>query len=125
MSVSESINVEVSPQYLPDQSDPTAQQFVFAYHITITNLGDVAAQLLTRHWIITDANGQAKEVRGEGVVGDQPNLQPGEAYSYTSGVMLETEVGTMAGSYQMINDAGDIFDAEVPIFRLSVPGVVN
>lgn len=100
---------------------PEKQRFVFAYTITIQNLGNIAARLLTRHWIITDANGKTQEVRGEGVVGEQPYLMPGEGFQYTSGTLLETSFGSMQGSYQMLADDGTRYDAMIPSFTLSVP----
>ena len=123
--MTQKIKVEVAPEYLDYQSSEKDQRFVFAYHITITNEGSETAQLLHRHWIITDANNSKREVRGEGVVGEQPVLNPGESFSYTSGVMLETQVGTMQGSYQMQTDDGLLFDADIPVFLLSIPGSVN
>ena len=123
--MTQQIKVEVVPEYLDYQSSEKDERFVFAYHITITNEGSETAKLLHRHWIITDANNSKREVRGEGVVGDQPVLKAGESYSYTSGVMLETPVGTMQGSYQMQTDDGLLFDAEIPVFLLSIPGTVN
>jgi len=119
------IDVTTDPRYLPEQSDPTANRYVFAYHITLYNSGEQAAQLLNRHWIITDGNGRVEEVRGSGVVGEQPLLRPGEDYSYTSGVMLQTPVGTMQGRYQMQADDDQLFDAEIPIFTLSAPHSLN
>jgi ApaG protein len=120
-----SIEVEAEPAYIPAQSDPQNNRYVFAYTITIRNTGDAAAQLLTRHWIITNANGEVQEVRGDGVVGDQPHLKPGEAYQYTSGSIMETPVGSMQGSYQMLGDDGTEFEAEIPTFTLAVPGAIN
>jgi len=98
---------------------------VFAYTITIRNEGEVPAKLLTRHWIITDANGRVQEVRGDGVVGEQPYLKPGQGFRYSSGAVLETPVGTMQGSYQMITDDGAKFDAAIPAFRLAMPGMLH
>jgi ApaG protein len=117
--------VEVETRYLEEQSEPAAQRFVFAYTITMRNNGQVAAKLLTRHWLITDANGQVQEVRGEGVVGEHPHLQPGQGFRYSSGAVLETPVGSMHGSYQMLGDDGERFDAPIPAFRLAMPGVLN
>ncbi len=119
------IQVEVDTAYIEDQSDPDNERYVFAYTITIRNEGAVAAKLLTRHWIITDANGKTQEVRGEGVVGEQPHLKPQEGFQYTSGTVLETPVGSMRGSYQMIGDDGANFDAEIPAFTLSVPRILH
>lgn len=119
------INVGVKTQYLPDESSPDGDRYVFAYTITLTNTGDLSAKLLTRHWVITDANNQVQEVRGEGVVGEQPHLQPGESFQYTSGTVLETPIGTMEGSYQMVTDDGTEFDAVIPAFSLSMPGTLH
>lgn len=119
------IRVQVQTEYLQGQSDPDSERFVFAYTITIRNDGAVAARLLTRHWIITDANGKVQEVRGEGVVGEQPHLGPGQDFRYSSGAILETPVGAMEGSYQMVADDGSHFDAMIPPFRLAVPGLLH
>jgi ApaG protein len=119
------IRVRVESAYIEDQSDSDLSRYVFAYTVTIRNEGRVAAQLLTRHWIITDSNGKIQEVRGEGVVGEQPHLRPGEAFQYTSGTMLETPVGTMHGSYQMLADDGTEFDAEISPFILTVPRMLH
>ena len=119
------ITVAVKTAYLPDQSDPARSTYVFAYTITITNTGEVAAQLISRHWIITDADAQVQEVKGLGVVGQQPLLQPGESFEYTSGTSLGTAVGTMRGSYQMVAGDGKTFDAEIPQFTLSMPRVLH
>jgi ApaG protein len=117
--------VEVQTRYVEEQSEPEAQRYVFAYTITMRNSGRVAAKLLTRHWLITDANGQVQEVRGEGVVGEQPHLQPGQGFRYSSGAVLETPVGSMHGSYQMLGDDGERFDAPIAAFRLAKPGILN
>jgi ApaG protein len=119
------IAVGATTQYLADQSDETVGRFVFAYTITIRNSGSVAAQLISRHWIITDAQGLVQEVRGLGVVGAQPLLQPGESFEYTSGTSIATPVGTMRGSYQMLAQDGTRFEAEIPEFTLSVPRVLH
>ena len=119
------IHVEVSPAYIKEQSDPSNNHYVFSYTVTIRNDGDQPARLLTRHWVITDGDGQVQEVRGEGVIGEQPHLQPGEGFQYTSGTFMNTPVGTMQGSYQMITDDGKQFDAEIPSFTLSVPNVLH
>jgi ApaG protein len=115
------IQVQVKTDYLNDQSDPNADRYVFAYTITIANTGAEPARLLDRHWIITDANGKVEEVKGEGVVGKQPYLRPGEAFRYTSGAVLKTPVGSMQGSYGMLSDDGTHFDAEISPFSLAVP----
>jgi ApaG protein len=119
------ISVLVETSYLEDQSAPQSQRFVFGYTITIRNDGDVPAKLLTRHWIITDAEGRQQEVRGEGVVGEQPRLKPGQGFRYSSGAVLQTPVGAMQGSYQMIGDDGLQFDAPIPPFRLAMPGLLH
>ena len=115
------IEVDVETSYIEDQSAPDLNRYVFAYTITIRNEGNLAAKLLTRHWIINDANGNVQEVHGEGVVGEQPYLKPGESFQYTSGTVIETPVGCMEGSYQMISDDGTPFNAEIPAFTLSLP----
>ncbi|HET7775727.1 MAG TPA: Co2+/Mg2+ efflux protein ApaG [Azospira sp.] len=119
------IAVTTEPQYLPEQSDPDAERYVFAYTITIRNTGTIAAQLISRHWLITDANEEVQEVRGLGVVGHQPLLQPGESFEYTSGASLNTPVGTMRGSYQMVAEDGTPFEAEIPEFTLALPRVLH
>ena len=119
------IEVDVDTRYVEEQSSPEQNYYVFAYTITIRNLGRQNARLLTRHWIITDANQKVQEVRGEGVVGEQPELAPGEQFVYTSGTMLETAVGTMKGSYQMQAEDGSRFDAEIDEFILSTPRVLH
>jgi ApaG protein len=119
------IQVDVETRYIEEQSNPEKNYYVFAYTITIRNQGRQAARLLTRHWVITDSNQKVQEVRGEGVVGEQPHLQPGEQFVYTSGTMLETAVGTMKGSYQMQADDGSQFDAEIDEFVLSTPRVLH
>ena len=115
----------VETMYIPEQSDPENERYVFAYTITIKNEGTVPAKLLTRHWIITNADGKTQEVRGEGVVGEQPYLQPGEGFKYTSGTMLETPVGSMQGSYQMLADDGQEFECPIKPFTLSVPNKLH
>jgi ApaG protein len=119
------IRVDVQTTYVPEQSDPGSQRFVFSYTITILNEGNEAARLLRRHWLITDANGKVQEVRGDGVVGEQPHLQPGQGFRYSSGAILETPVGTMQGSYQMETDQGARFDAPIAPFRLAMPGILH
>ena len=119
------ITVAVKSTYLAEQSDPARSQYVFAYTITITNTGEVAAQLISRHWIITDSEQQVQEVKGLGVVGQQPLLQPGESFEYTSGTSLATAVGTMRGTYQMVAGDGKTFDAQIPLFTLSMPRVLH
>ena len=119
------VTVAVKSAYLAEQSDPARSHYVFAYTITITNTGAVAAQLVSRHWIITDADHKVQEVKGLGVVGQQPLLQPGESFEYTSGTSLSTAVGTMRGTYQMVAGDGKTFDAEIPLFTLSMPRVLH
>jgi ApaG protein len=119
------IKVGVETRYIEDQSNPEQNYYVFAYTITIQNKGKQNAQLLTRHWVITDSNSKIQEVRGDGVVGEQPLLKPGEEFVYTSGTRLETAVGTMKGSYQMLADDGSHFDAEIEEFVLSTPRVLH
>lgn len=119
------IKVDVETQYIEEQSHPEQGRYVFAYTITIENCGKVPAQLLRRHWVITDANNRVQEVKGEGVIGEQPHLNPGENFRYTSGTMLETPVGSMQGSYQMVADDGVEFDAEIPPFSLSIPRTLH
>jgi ApaG protein len=119
------IEVAAATQYLAEQSDEAADRYVFAYTIRLRNTGSVAAQLISRHWIITDAKGLVQEVRGLGVVGAQPLLEPGQSFEYTSGAAIATSVGTMKGSYQMIATDGTRFEAEIPQFTLSVPRVLH
>jgi ApaG protein len=119
------INIKVATSYVDDQSEPDSDRYVFAYTITISNTGDVAAKLMSRHWIITDANGKVQEVNGDGVVGEQPYLHPGEEFRYSSGAILETPVGAMQGLYRMRADSGVKFDAPIAPFTLAVPGLLN
>ena len=119
------IDVDVATSYIDEQSEPDSGRYVFAYTITISNSGDVAAQLISRHWIITDANGKVQEVNGDGVVGEQPYLNPGEEFRYSSGAVLETPVGAMQGLYRMEADDGICFDAPIAPFTLAVPGLLN
>jgi ApaG protein len=119
------VEVAATTRYLAEQSDEAAGRFVFAYTITLRNTGSVAAQLISRHWIITDAQGLVQEVRGLGVVGAQPLLKPGQSYEYTSGTAIATAVGTMKGAYQMLAADGTRFEAPIPEFTLSVPRVLH
>ena len=119
------ISVEPRAAYLADQSDPAKDQYVFAYTITITNTGTVSAQLISRHWIITDADHKVQEVKGLGVIGQQPVLKPGERFEYTSGASIPTAVGTMRGTYQMVAEDGRAFDVPIPLFTLSVPRTLH
>ena len=122
-AVTREIEVKVSPQFLPDRSSPENGYFFWAYTIVITNSGRETVQLRTRHWIITDATGRRQEVRGEGVVGEQPVLAPGERFEYTSGVPLQTASGFMTGRYQMVSESGERFEIDVPTFSLDSPNV--
>ncbi len=119
------IAVSVATQFIDEQSKPQDNHYVFAYTITILNRGSVGARLISRHWVITDGNGDIREVRGEGVVGEQPLMRPGEGFEYTSGAILETSVGTMQGSYQMLGEDGTRFDADIPSFVLSIPRTLH
>lgn len=119
------IRINVNTSYIDDQSEPDADRYVFGYTITISNDGNVPARLLSRHWIITDANGKVQEVSGDGVVGEQPHLNPGERFRYSSGAVLETPVGAMQGLYHMETDAGASFDAPIEAFTLAVPGLLH
>jgi len=119
------ISVQARSTYVPEQSDEDGGRFVFAYTITITNTGTVPARLISRHWIITDSDNHVQEVRGMGVVGEQPTLQPQESFEYTSGTAIATPVGTMRGSYQMLAEDGTSFDAPIPEFTLSIPRVLH
>ena len=119
------IEVSPLPQFIPEQSDPENDRYIFAYTITIRNIGKVPAQLVSRHWIITDGNNEIQEVRGLGVVGKQPLLQPGESFQYTSGSSLTTPIGTMKGTYQMVAEDGTHFEAEIPEFVLATPRALH
>ena len=119
------IRIQVATSYVDDQSEPESGRYVFAYTITISNDGEVAAKLLSRHWVITDANGKVQEVSGDGVVGEQPYLKPGEQFRYSSGAVLETPVGAMQGLYRMRADDGVSFDAPIAPFTLAVPGLLH
>ena len=119
------IEVSPMPQFIPEQSDPENDRYIFAYTITIRNIGEVPAQLVSRHWIITDGNNEIQEVRGLGVVGHQPLLQPGESFQYTSGSSLTTPIGTMKGTYQMVAEDGTHFEAEIPEFVLATPRALH
>ncbi|KAF7598715.1 MAG: Co2+/Mg2+ efflux protein ApaG [Candidatus Dactylopiibacterium carminicum] len=119
------ISISIRPQYLPEQSDPEEQRYVFAYQVNIRNEGSVGVKLLSRHWVITDAVGNVEEVRGEGVVGEQPELAPGEEFEYSSGCPLPTAFGSMRGSYQFVADDGTGFEAEIPEFFLVGPRTLH
>ena len=124
-AITRGIRVTVKTQYLPERSSPAKRQFVFEYLVRISNEGERTAQLRTRHWIITDGDGKVQEVRGDGVVGEQPVLRPGDTHEYKSGCVLETPYGSMRGSYQMFRDDGVNFDAEIAPFTLSLPHALN
>ena len=117
--------VRVRPYFLPDQSSPEERQWVWAYAVEIENKGADTVRLLSRHWIITDALGRVEEVQGDGVVGEQPTLKPGETFRYTSGCPLQTPSGVMAGTYQMVTALGDAFEAKIPPFSLDLPGAAR
>jgi len=119
------ISVAANATYVADQSDPSRNQYVFSYKITVTNTGSVPAKLVSRHWIITDGEHRVQEVKGLGVIGQQPLLKPGESFEYTSGTHLATPVGTMRGTYQMVAEDGSAFEATIPPFTLSVPRVLH
>ncbi|HEX7342056.1 MAG TPA: Co2+/Mg2+ efflux protein ApaG [Rhodanobacteraceae bacterium] len=118
-------DIHVETRFMPHQSRPDDNRFVFAYTITLRNTGEVPAQLLSRHWVIADANGKVEEVRGDGVVGEQPWMRPGDDYQYTSGAVLETPVGTMHGSYRMLADDGTNFETPIPPFTLAIPRTLH
>jgi len=122
---SQPIGIDVETAFLADQSDPGEERYVFAYTITIRNQGPIAVELKTRRWVITDAEGKVQLVEGEGVVGEQPRILPGKFHRYSSGAVLETPVGTMEGSYGMVDSEGTAFDAPIPVFRLAMPGILN
>jgi len=124
-AVTEGIRVEVQSAFRPDRSDPSAGRWLFTYTVRISNEGQLPARLVSRHWIITDANGERDEVQGDGVVGHQPHLTPGESFDYTSFCILKTEHGSMRGSYRMVRDDGSTFDAAIAPFPLVVPGRLN
>ena len=125
MSKKHSIQIQAVSHYLESQSVPEAGRYVFSYTITIVNNGSVPAKLLSRHWVITDSEGKVQEVRGDGVVGEQPHLVPGQSFRYTSAAMIETPLGTMRGEYQMLTDDGQHFDAEIAPFVLAIPRVLH
>ncbi|MBS0288839.1 MAG: Co2+/Mg2+ efflux protein ApaG [Proteobacteria bacterium] len=125
MPIDNHIGVTAQTQYLREHSDPSQNRYAFGYAITISNHGTQAARLLTRHWIITDANGHVQEVHGEGVIGEQPLILPGQSYRYSSGAILSTPVGSMHGTYTMLSHTGNYFDAIIPPFRLALPELVN
>ena len=124
-TVTRGIRVTVQSRFVPERSNPEDDQWFFAYHVRIANEGERVAQLVSRHWIVTDGDGKEQEVRGPGVVGEQPTLEPGEAFEYTSGCPLGTPVGSMRGTYRMVVPGGEAFDAEIAPFGLGEPRVVN
>jgi len=124
-AITRGIRVQVLAEYSPERSQPARSQWFFLYTIRITNEGAESVQLVTRHWIITDANGQVEEIRGPGVVGEQPVLEPGQSFEYTSGCPLATSFGTMRGTYQMLTRSGGSFDAQIAEFALSEPYTVH
>lgn len=124
-NIEDSVVITTICWYLEDQSSPEDRRFVFSYTISIHNRGEQPSKLLTRHWLITDADGKKQEVHGDGVIGEQPVIKPGEKHTYSSGAVIETPVGTMEGRYGMQADDGTEFTATIPIFRLAVPGVLN
>lgn len=119
------VQVSVESFYLEEQSNPDAEQYAFAYRVRLKNVGAERVQLISRHWVITDSAGKVRHVKGPGVVGEQPQLDPGQEYEYVSGSQLESPMGTMEGTYQMVNDAGEEFEIRIPVFTLSVPGTLN
>ena len=125
MSDKYKIAVSSEVSYVSSQSDPSANKFVFAYTITISNRGSLSARLIDRHWIITDSNGKTEEVKGEGVIGETPDLKPGASFRYTSGSMLQTPIGSMEGSYGMRAEDGTMFTAPIPLFTLSKPNSLH
>ena len=125
MTAKSPIFINVKTAYIPEQSEEASDKYVFSYTITIENQGKESAKLLNRHWVITDANGKVQEVRGEGVVGEQPYLKPGESYRYTSGTVLDTPVGSMQGEYEMVRDDGSRFLAPIEPFSLAIPRALH
>jgi ApaG protein len=117
--------VKVEVTFIPEQSDIEHNRYAFAYHVTISNTGNIAAQLISRHWVVTEANGEKQEIKGLGVVGAQPLLNPNEHYEYTSGTVINTPMGEMHGTYQMVAEDGTQFDAIIPVFKLSMPRVLH
>ena len=123
--MSDLIEINVETTYLSNESNPDQNKFYFLYTVLIKNNSKKNAKLLSRHWIITDDNGKIQDVKGEGVIGEQPDIKPGEEFQYTSGTMIETSLGTMKGSYQMIDDEDNYFDATIPEFVLSTPRIIH
>jgi ApaG protein len=125
MTTSTPVSINVESEYLKEHSEPRTNRHVFAYTVTISNHGLEDVQLLSRHWLITDGKNKVQEVKGEGVIGEQPTIRPGSQFSYTSSAMLETATGTMEGSYQMLSQSGENFDTPIPLFMLSRPGALH
>lgn len=125
MSQEYKFQISVNTQFIEEQSEPENERFVFAYTITIDNIGEVGAKLDSRHWVITDANGEVTEVEGQGVIGEQPFIGPGKSYQYSSGAVIATPIGTMEGDYRMIGQGGVEFDAPIPVFSLAAPGILH
>lgn len=125
MSEEYKFQISVKTQYIEEQSEPENERYVFAYTITIENTGDLGAKLDSRHWVITDANGEVTEVQGQGVVGEQPFIEPGKSYQYSSGAVIATPIGTMEGNYHMVGQNGAEFEAPIPVFSLTAPGVLH
>ena len=125
MNEKNNILIDVTPQYIEDQSSPEQDRYFFAYTITITNKGTVPAKLVSRHWLITDSNGKVQDVQGEGVIGEQPHLAPGQSFRYSSAAVIDTPVGVMQGKYAMVSDQGDHFKASIPKFTLSIPRTLH
>lgn len=125
MSQEYKFQISVNTQFIEEQSEPENERFVFAYTITIENTGEVGAKLDSRHWVITDANGEVTEVQGQGVIGEQPFIGPGKSYQYSSGAVIATPIGTMEGDYKMIGQGGVEFEAPIPVFSLTAPGILH
>ena len=125
MSQEYQFQISVKTQFIEEQSEPENERFVFAYTVTIENTGELGAKLDSRHWVITDANGEVTEVQGQGVIGEQPFIEPGKSYQYSSGAIINTPIGTMEGNYNMIGQNGVQFEAPIPVFSLTAPGVLH
>jgi ApaG protein len=125
MNAERQFSIMVQPRYVPGESNPASRRYVFAYTITIANVGNEPARLVNRRWLITNADGDRREVKGKGVVGEQPYIEPGDAFRYTSAAVIETAVGTMQGSYEFEDDSGRLFEVPVPMFSLSVPNAIH
>lgn len=125
MSQQYQFQINVQTQYIEEQSEPDNERFVFGYTVTITNTGELGAKLNSRHWVITDANGEVTEVQGQGVIGEQPFIEPGKSYQYSSGAVIATPIGTMEGDYTMEGQGGAEFKAPIPLFSLTTPGILH